>query len=75
MINKTITIMKRTISVLSVALFWSALLMTSCSSEEKKGTATIYDGEIQWSNWSYTFVRGETSDGDLACGRLVLLLR
>lgn len=58
--------MKRTISVLSVALFLGALLITSCSSEEKKGTATIYDGEIQWSNWSYTFVRGETNDGDLA---------
>lgn len=36
MINKTITIMKRTISVLSVALFLGALLITSCSSEEKK---------------------------------------
>ncbi len=28
--------MKRTISVLSVALFLGALLITSCSSEEKK---------------------------------------
>ena len=58
--------MKRTIFISCVALFLGALLMTSCFSEEKKGTATIYDGEIQWSNWSYTFARGETSEGDLA---------
>lgn len=56
--------MKRTFFLLSMALLLSACLFSSCSSEEK-GTATIYDGETQWSNWSYTFARGETSSGDL----------
>ena len=57
--------MKRSIYLLSVALLLSVYLFSSCSSDEK-GTATIYDGETQWSNWSYTFARGETSNGDLA---------
>lgn len=57
--------MKRTFYLLSMALLLSACLFSSCSSD-KKGTATIFDGETQWTNWGYTFARGETSDGDLA---------
>lgn len=63
--NLNYAIMKRTIIIVSVAFLLSVFLLSSCSFD-KKGTATIYDGETQWNNWAYNFARGETNDGDLA---------
>ena len=57
--------MKKSISIFSLALLFGAFLFGSCSFD-KKGTATIYDGETQWSNWAYNFGTGETEEGDLA---------
>lgn len=56
--------MKKTFALFCTVLLGASLLL-SCSSD-KKGTAVIYDGETQWTNWAYNFGRGETSDGDLA---------
>ncbi|MBO7628775.1 MAG: hypothetical protein J6S87_02365 [Bacteroidales bacterium] len=57
--------MKKSISIFGLALLLGAFLLGSCSFD-KKGTATIYDGETQWENWTYTFATGETPEGDLA---------
>ena len=57
--------MKKSISIFSLALLFGAFLFGSCSFD-KKGTATIYDGETQWSNWDYNFDTGETEEGDLS---------
>lgn len=72
--------MKRTICNLSmsVALLLCVFISSPFSSPSsswpwKKGTATIFDGETQWNNWSYTFARGETNDGDLALWQVVFM--
>lgn len=46
--------MKRSISIFSLALFLGAVMFTF-SSCDKKGTATIYDGEMQWDNWTCAY--------------------
>ena len=57
--------MKHTFSILGSALLLCAILMTSCSSD-KKGSAIIYDGKSQWSDWTCQSAFGETEEGDLA---------
>lgn len=56
--------MKKSISFFGLALLLGAFLVSSCSFD-KKGTATIYDGETQWSDWAYKYGTGETNEGDL----------
>ena len=56
--------MKKTISFFGLALLLGARLLGSCSFD-KKGTATIHDGETQWNNWAYKYGTGETNEGDL----------
>lgn len=57
--------MKKSFSIFSLALILVAFLFGSCSFD-KKGIATIYDGESQWSDWTCQFSIGETDEGDLA---------
>jgi hypothetical protein len=58
--------MKKSNLLFAVVLSLAAFLLSSCSSDKKEGSVTIYDGKSQWSDWTCNSAFGETEEGDLA---------